>query len=230
MTVNVVLLIVALAVLWLPRQWLRLGIVLVKRRTRRNRDKELAAAEPWNVREPGDPRVYFRTEFGKFRNYVDLLRGLAGGVCVAGGFYVEPCLQAAANAPGAQVRGVLALKGLILLVGLLAQTIRYERGRLTFYPPIFYLAGMSVPLCEPSGAAFAFVAIWAINPAFGSVQGFLSIYAVLMVVFGQYFGGIGDKTSICAGILCFLPVLLSLLANLPLIVFARKAQHAAAPS
>ena len=228
MSINFPLLFVALVLLWFPRQWLRLGSVLIKRRSRKNPDQALAATEPWNVREPGDPRVHFGTEFSKFRNYVDLVRAVAGGVCITGGLRVDSCLQLADGAPASQVKGLIAIKALILLLGLLIQAMRYEKHRFTFYPPIFFLAGLSVPLCEPYAALFAFVSIWAINPIFASAQGFLTIYAVLMVAFGQYFAGLGDKTAMFAGFLCFLPVLLSLLANRPLVIFARKTHHSSA--
>jgi hypothetical protein len=225
MTVNIPLLLLALLLLWVPRQWLRLGQVLFKRRSRSDSKKTIV--EPRNTSEPGDPRVSFRAEFGKFRNYVDLLRGVAGAICVVGGLNVDSSLLLAERAPSSQVKGLIAVKGLILLIGLVVQTIRYERKRLTFYPPIFYLAGLSVALCEPAGAGFAFAAIWAINPMFSSAQGFLTLYAVLMVAFGQYFSGVGNKSSIFAGVLCFLPALLSLLADRPLVILARKATRRA---
>ncbi|MBI5768257.1 MAG: hypothetical protein HZA93_10710 [Verrucomicrobia bacterium] len=224
MIVNVPQLVLAILLLWFPRKWLRLGSVLFKRRARRDSSNARTVVEPWDVHEPGDPRVNFRTEIGKFRNFVDLLRAAAGAVCIVGGLKVESCVQLAEGAAAAQERGLLAVKGAILVAGLLVQTIRYERSRLTFYPPIFFLAGMSVPLCEPAAAVFAFVAIWAINPLFSNARGFLAVYAVLMAVFGQYFAGLGDKTAMFAGLLGFMPVLLSLLANRPLIIMARKAQ------
>jgi hypothetical protein len=225
MSVNITLLLLAVALLWFPRQWLRLGAVLLRRRSRRSSPQAPTVVEPWNAREPGDPRVFLGTEIRKLRNFIDLFRAMLGAVCIVGGLRIESALLLSDGAPGSQVKALIAVKGLILLVGLLVQTIRYERSRLTFYPPIFYLAGLSVPLCEPAAAGFAFVAVWALNPAFGSAQAFLTVYAALMVAFGQYFAGLGDKTAIFAGLLCFLPVLLSLLANRPLIIMARKAQH-----
>jgi hypothetical protein len=227
MIVNLPLLLLALLLLWFPRQWLRLGAVLVKRRSR-SAGKIQSSQEPWNMREPGDLSVDFLTEFSKFRNYVDLIRAVAGSVCVVGGLHVEPCLTLAPDANPGQATGLLVLKGLMLLVALLIQTIRHEHRRFTFYPPIFFLGGLSMILCEPFGALFAFILIWAFNPVLRNAQGFLTVYAILMLAFGEYFSGWGDKSSMFAGFLCFLPVLLSLLAQRPLVIFARKGHHAGA--
>ena len=227
MTVNIPLLLLALLLLWFPRQWLRMGAVLFRRRSHSGSGKPGASLEPWNIREPGDPSVNFYAEFSKSRNYVDLFRALVGGLCVVGGLHIEPSVMLAENAPAATAKGVIAIKGIILLVGLLIQAMRYEKRRFTFYPPIFFLAGLSVGLCEPYGALFAFILIWAFNPILKSAQGFLTVYAILQVVFGNYFSGLGDKTSIYAGILCFLPVLLSLMAQRPLVIYARKGVRSA---
>ena len=54
-----------------------------------------------------------------------------------------------------------------------------------------------------------------------NAQGFLTAYAVLMVVFGHFFAA-GDLSAMYAGVLCFLPVLLSMLAQRPLAIFTRK--------
>ena len=105
---------------------------------------------------------------------------------------------------------------------MLAQTIRREKNRLTFYPPIFYLAGLSVGLCDARGAGFAFALIWAVNPALPNAQGFLTVYALLLVVFGHFYAWSGDLSAAYAGGLCFLPVLLSMLAKRPLTIFTRK--------
>jgi hypothetical protein len=222
MIVNIPLLLLALLLLWFPRPWLRAGAVLLKRRLRPGSSR---AKEPWNIREPGDPRVYFTTEFSKIRNYVDLLRAAAGATCVMGEGWIDACLQVPAGARSGQVWGLLAVKSAILLVGLLIQTLRYEKRRVTFYPPIFFLAGLSVPLCSPWAAFFAFAMIWAVHPMFGDAQGFLTVYALLMAGFGFYFNGFKDKTVILAAIFCFLPTLLSLMAQRPLVIFSRKGKQ-----
>jgi hypothetical protein len=213
-------LLLALALLWLPRQWLRHGAVLFRRRRRVPAGRFV---EPWRERESGDPRISFRSEFRKLRNYVDLLRGATGSLALFGGLGIPAAIMAEPDASRTVTYQVWGVRAGILLVGLLIQTIHVERQKLTFYPPIFYLAGLSVGLCEARGAAFAFALIWAINAGLPGAQSFLSIYALLLVVFGHLFAGRGDLNVITAGVLCFFPVLLSLLAKRPLLIPARKA-------
>ncbi len=224
MTFHLPFLLLAIIVLWLPRQWLRLGSVFKRRRSS---GSARAAQEPWNNREAGDPRLSLGTEFSKFRNYVDLIRAAGGSLALGGGLGMPASLGLAEGAPHSTGYVVLGLRSLILLVGLLIQTVRYEKNHLTFYPPIFYLAGLSVGLVDPWAALFAFALIWAFNAMFGNAQAFLTLYAILVVVFGHYFAGKGDLSALYAGILCFLPVLLSLMANRPLVVFSRKGTHKA---
>jgi len=226
MIVHLPRLLLALLLLWFPRPWMRLGFTFLRRRRRRS-GAEAPAIEPWNARESGDPRLSFREEFSKFRNYLDLLRGAAGSLALSGGLSIPPGISAVAGASRGTVWQTIIIRALILLVGLLAQTMRFERNKVTFYPPIFYLAGVSVGLCDIRGAGFAFLMVWAINPMFGNAQGFLTIYAIFMVGFGHLFAGTGDLSAVYAGILALLPVLLSLLSNRPLTVFSRKSTRTA---
>lgn len=228
-TVRLLFLLLGLVLLWFPRQWFRRGVSLFRRR-RRKAAPAGRFVEPWNEREPGDPRVSFRAEFAKLRNYVDLLRGAAGSLVLFGGVGITPAIAVTPDASSTVVYQMLALRAVILLIGLLIQTVRHENGKFTFYPAIFYLAGLSVGLCDLRAAAFAFALIWAINPALPNAQGFLSVYALLIVAFGHLFAWQSDRSVMYAGALCFLPVLLSLLAKRPLIIPARKAVRGHVPS
>jgi hypothetical protein len=225
MIVHLPYLLIAIVILWFPRQWLRVGSLLKRRRSV---SSKRSATEPWNTRESGDPRLRFGVEFTKFRNYVDLLRGAGGSIAfvgLPGEFGFPPCLLADEKASRYSSYAVIVIRSLILLIGLLIQTARREKGKITFYPPVFYLAGLSLGLTDPWSALFSFVLIWTLNAMFSSAQGFLSVYAVLIVAFGHLFARHGDLSVAYAGILCFLPVLLSLMANRPLVVFNRKATH-----
>jgi hypothetical protein len=224
MTFNFPYLLFGLALLWFPRTWMRLGAAFLKRRRRR---ADPSTIEPWKARSSGDPRISFVGEFGKIRNYVDLARGVAGGFTVMGGMGISTGLGLAPDATHAAVMELQVLRVAILLIGVVIQTLRFEHSRVTFYPPIFYVAGVSVALCSIQGAAFAFVLIWTLNAAFGSAQAFLSVYALLLVAFGYFFGPGGLFASLCAGCLSLAPVLLSLLANRPLVIFSRKGTHSA---
>jgi hypothetical protein len=224
MTVDYLFFALGLALLWLPRQWLRRGTAFLRRSS--DGGKSSRVTEPWRDREPGDPRVSFRVEASKFRNYVDLLRGGAGSLVLAGGMGIPAAISTAAGASSRATWQVLGVRAFVLMVGLLIQTVRREKGRLSFYPPIFYLAGLSIGLCDVRSAVFAFALIWAINVGLPNAQGFLTVYAILMVVFGHFFAWSGDIAAAYAGVLCFTPVLLSLLAKRPLTVLTRKASRA----
>lgn len=185
------------------------------------------AEEPWHQSEPGDPAVNFRTEFGKVRNYLDLLRGAAGSLALLGGMGMASCISVGRDAP-ASLRGAhFALEMVILLVGVVVQTVRYERGRCLFFPPIFFLAGITVGLCGEKAAGFAFVMIWAVNPTLKNPSAFLCVYALVAGVFGLLFSGFDRYYWLVALGLIFLPVLLSALAQRPLVMLTRKGSRVA---
>ena len=215
MSVNVPYLILGLVLLWLPRQWLRFGFVIGRKRRRG------ARTEPWKTRDPGDSRLTYG-EFTKGRNYVDLLRAGIGALAIVGASYIDVRLAFVESA-GAPAKSVLFAKVAILLVGLLIQTVRYERRRISFFAPVFYLAGLSLALCGPWAALFAFLLVWAINSMFGNAEAFLFVYGVLLVAFGILFHATTRLLPIAACGLCLVPVLLSLLTRRPLVVFTRKA-------
>jgi hypothetical protein len=52
--------------------------------------------------------------------------------------------------------------------------------------------------------------------------GFLSVYALVLGAFGAFFIGPTNQLVVAAVVFCFLPVLLSLLAHRPLVLFTRK--------
>lgn len=223
MLINWPLLLFAIVLLWVPRQVLRQGATFL----RRHRRSDKGSLSPKEQRERGDPRVDFRTEFLKFRNYVDLFRGAAGSLAFVGiTDVIEPCLKLAKDASPTVGWVLIGIRFAILLIGLLLQAVRYEHRKFTFYPPIFYLTGLSVGMVGYVAALFAFILIWTLNPAFGNAQAFLFIYAVLMVVFGNYFGRNSMLSIVSAGVLCFLPALLSMLANRPLVIFSRRGNRA----
>src|SRR5882724_7233142 len=98
MLVNLPFFLIAIALLWFPRQWMRLGFLKWSRRKRRSEGAVRREEEPWKSDEPGNPAVKFGSEFMKLRNYVDALRATAGSVAVLGGFGIIPCIDAAPDA------------------------------------------------------------------------------------------------------------------------------------
>src|SRR5262245_25018286 len=151
MIIHFPLLLLAALLIWFQRQWMRLAHAFSNRRRRRE-GEGAASPEPWKAREPGDPRLPFG-EFLKFRNYVDMVRAAAGSLALSGGMTIPVSILPAAGASKAQVWQVIIIRASILLFGLLVQTLRFERGKISFSPPVFYLAGLSVGLCDIRGAA-----------------------------------------------------------------------------
>lgn len=201
--------------LWFPRQWMRLGKVIGGRERRRS-----GVVEPWRQREPGDPHLSF-SEFRKARNYFDFLRAAAGGLAILGSHVIEPALVAA-RGDRQHALQALAIELAIVVIGTLIQVIRYERRRVSFYAPIFYLAGLSVALCGPWPALFAFILVWALNAMLGNAEAFLTMYGVVLAAFGYFFMDVPRILPSVALGLCLVPVLLALLARKPLVVFTRK--------
>lgn len=215
MSVHFPLLAFGLLLLWFPRQWMRFGRVLGPRKRRHG------GAEPWKTREPGDPRLSYG-ELTKVRNYVDLLRGAAGALAIIGSSWLEPAIMVANAASRAALRQVLLMDLVILGVGVLIQTIRYERRHISFYPPVFFLAGVSVALCGPWAALFAFVLVWAVNAMFGNAEAFLTVYGFALLLFGLLFRDTARLFNIAALAFALVPVLLALLSRRPLVVLTRK--------
>ena len=85
-------------------------------------------------------------------------------------------------------------------------------------------------MCGFKAAVFAFVMIWAINLGVANAQVFLLFHAVLMVVFGLLFARKAWMPVTLAGLITFLPVLLSLLAQRPLVIFTRKGSRTPKPA
>lgn len=215
---------IGLLLLWFPRVWLRRGPQVVKpgRASRQRRQQEEARA-----RDIGDRSVRFKVEFTKLRNYVDFLRAAVGGLAIMGGAMLlgdetslPSSILAAPDAPLATANAVLWLRLSILLVGVIIHSLRFE-GRVTLFPPIFYLSGLVLGLCGLYAMLFAIVLIWTVNLALRSPMSFLSFYALLVGVFGCLFQGLRPEPLFAMG-LVFLPVLLSLLMRRPLVLFAKK--------
>ena len=222
MLVNLPYLLLALLLLWFPRQWMRLGLTYWNRKRRRSEGATRREDEPWKTSEPGDPAVSFREEFRKMRNYVDLFRGAAGSLAVLGGLGIDPGVHVPDDATSLLKGELFTVQVAILLVGLLIQTVRYERGRVLIFAPIFFLAGLSVGVCGLKGAGFAFAMIWAVNPGLKNPSGFLLVYALLVGLFGALFTSFTNKFALVALLFALLPVLLSALAHRPLVLFSKK--------
>jgi hypothetical protein len=221
MKIELPLLLFGLLLLWFPRQWMRMGVSVGGRR-RRSSSTSTATLQPSEQRDAGDPRISAKREFGKIRNYFDLLRAAAGGLAIMGGYGIESSLHAGGSGSAVDPLLITSLRYAILVVGLVIQFVRYERRHISFYAPIFYLAGLSVCLCPGWAALFAFVLVWGLNPMFNGPQAFLTLYAFAQFGLGFLFQRSDIELPIVAFVLSFLPVLVSLLAKRPLVIMTRK--------
>jgi hypothetical protein len=215
MTIDVLLLALGLLLLWFPRAWMRMGATVWQRRSRRR--------SPDRPTENSlDPTLLsFGREFTKLRNYYDFLRAAVGGLAIVGGAGMRPGIGLSEGDHHVSPTILIGVQAVLLLLGVAIQTVRYERGRLSLSAPVFYLGGLSVCLCSPWGALFAFGLMWGLSPMVPNAQGFLSIYACILTAFGRFFLP-ATPLYLVAGALCFLPVLLSLLVGRPLFVFSRR--------
>ena len=206
-------LLLGVVLLFFPRTWMQKVVTIAKRQKKKAGVERLK--DPWKNREPGAPSVQFGAEFKKFRNYLDLARAAGGSVAIWGGFGYSAAVA------GGGFKGLL-VKAVIMLVGVAIQATRLSGGRFPFFPPIFYLAGILLGICGWEVAVFAFILTWAMHSMVGNASWFLTLNAAIVYGFGAFFHGMFSLTVILAAGLVFLPVLLSLLANRPLLIYTSR--------
>ncbi len=215
MTISWPYLILAIALLWFPRQWLRTGARVLKKR--RKPDGAMERLAGMGARDPEDKSVQPGREFTNFRNYVDLFRALAGG-------YSLTQFALLAGNEDAET-AVFVWQAVVLLVAVLIQCVRYD-SRLSFFAPIFFLVGMSVGTSGHYTGLFAFALVLAINPVIPNPRMFLTAYGALLLPLGFVFSASPELVGLNAG-LVFLAPLASLLTKRPLVIFSRKPKGAA---
>ncbi len=225
MIIDYPFLLLALLLLFFPRQWLRFGRAATRpwRRWRRRRGRQ---TDPAAIREPGDIRLRAAEEFAKPRNYIDLLRAFVGALLLLGNaaWAVEPAvaLDPAAVMTGEEAGRLNVWRMVLLLAAVLIQFIRYE-GRLTLYAPIFFLAGLGFALCGFYAGLLAVLVAWIMNAALPlTPAGFLTAYSLLLFVLGLLFRGMTDLLVVFAAGVSLLPVLVSLLSRRSLAIFTKR--------
>lgn len=114
------------------------------------------------------------------------------------------------------------MKAAIMLAGVVLQATRRDGGRFSFYPPIFYLAGLLLGICGWEVALFAFILTWAMHVMVRNASWFLTLNAAVVYGFGAFFQNPFSLTVMLAAGLVFLPVMLSLLANRPLLIYTSR--------
>lgn len=226
MIIDYTFLLLAVILLWFPRQWLRFGRAAARRLRwwSRSRRRSVPAA----VREPGDTRLKASEEFSKPRNYIDFFRALLGGLLMVGNsaWAIEPAIRVdpAATLDG-QVGAILGwLRMALLLVAVLIQFVRYEN-RFTLYAPIFFLGGLGIALCGLHAGVLAILVVWVMNASLPlTPASFLSVYVLMVFMLGLLFRGAADANVIFAGTVSLLPVVISLLSRRSLAVFTKRSK------
>ena len=64
--------------------------------------------------------------------------------------------------------------------------------------------------------------VWALNPMLKNPSAFLSVYTLLLGLSARCSSASPNKLPLVALLFCFLPVLLSAMAQRPLVLFSRK--------
>lgn len=198
---DLIFLILGLALLWTPRGWLRLG--RAEGASRRTTGKP--SGGPNRDRAPGDNSVWLGEEFARRRNWIDLLRGLAGGYAV---MVTVPTLLHALlfDVPGLNlVQLQLATQGGILLAAVMIQMVRIEE-RLTLFPPLFFLLGLAFPIVGVKAALIGFFAIWSINVVLPNPAMFLTAYAGGIAILSVFIGHGAMRGVLMAGLAAFPPL------------------------
>jgi hypothetical protein len=211
MRAHIPLLLIAIALLWLPRTWMRRGATVW--RIRRHRDTRSTGALDGSS-------ISARREFAKPRNYYDLLRGFAGTLALAGGFGIDAALWADPLAPHSVAMKVVAIQTVILLAAVLIQAVRFER-RVAVSAPVFFIAGIVTVLCPIWPVVCGFLIAWLLTPIMPNVGGFLIVQALVTAGLVYFLGGLSLLCLVGIG-LCLLPILVSLLTRRPLTVFSRR--------
>src|SRR5262245_19436109 len=178
LTINWPYLILALAMLWFPRQWLRSGTRILKRR--RKPDGAMERLAGIGARDPDDKSVQPGKEFANFRNWLDLFRALARGYSLSQYSFTA--------ASGGADQAVFIIQALILFIAVLIQAVRFDE-RISVFAPIFYSVGMSVGTGGPYTGLFAFALVLAINPIIPNPRVFVTAYGLLVLPFGFVFDG-----------------------------------------
>jgi len=212
MTIHWPYLILALLMLWFPRQWMRLGKLW------RNKRKERETMERFaqdGANDPDDKSVRLKRELRNPRNYLDLLRSFLGAFALW-----RFSFEAGADREGL----VLAVCAVVTFVGVLIQSLRW-RERITFFAAIFYYAGMSCGMGDGYPGALAFLLVCAVNPVIPTPRVFVSVYALLLLPFNFLLSEDEDFALFNAAfntLILLVPVLWSLMVKRPMVIFTRR--------
>ena len=209
MIIHIWLLLIALPLLWIPRQWLRYGGKVVTLPERAKAEKD--------IRDANDVSLQLKSEILKPRNWVDFLRAAAGGIAV-----YAVCFEVGQGAAKGTGTIIYSIQFAVLLIAVLLQTIRIEQ-RMTLVAPVFFILGFSFGLIGWKAALFACVTIWVLNLLLPSAGMFLFVFAFVEAIFFRLVGEkFSMKTAILTIVLTTFPLLFSAVTNRRLVRLNKK--------
>ena len=168
---------------------------------------------------PGDNSVWASEEFARRRNWLDMLRGLAGGYAVM--TTVPVVLNALIGVPGASLGNVIfGTQGGIFLGAIAVQMVRLEE-RVTLFPPLFFVLGLSFPVVGVLAALIAFFTVWAINIVLPNPASFMAAYGGGIAILSVFIG-YGPKRGALMAALSLFPPVVSVLMGRRLAAFRKR--------
>jgi hypothetical protein len=210
---DVLILLIGLGLLWTPRSWLRLGA------PRKTRKKVATTGGLVKDRLIGDHSIWIEEEFTRRRNWIDFGRALGGSFAVVGAVpIVVEALIAVPSISSTQL--AFSIQGVIFLAAVVIQMIRIEE-RMTLFPPIFFVMGLSFAVVGWKASIIGFAAIWAINLVLPNPAVFLATYGAGMVILAILFGA-NPKAAILMATLAIMPPLVAVLLKRRLAQFRKK--------
>ncbi|GAB5562121.1 MAG: hypothetical protein SynsKO_37680 [Synoicihabitans sp.] len=215
MSRDIIFLLIGLALLWTPRSALRLG------KPRKKRTSMKTSGGPIKDRLPGDHSLWVNEEVSRLRNWLDFGRALGGSIAII--TLVPVFVDQIIGVDGVSNTGVVfATQSVIFLAAVLIQMIRIEE-RLTLFPPIFFVLGLSYAIVGWKASLIGFFAIWAINLVLPNPALFMAVYGVLMIGLSVFFGA-GVRAAGLLAMLSIGPPLIAVLSGKRLVQFKKKSR------
>ncbi len=149
------------------------------------------------------PAVRLTRMTGLLVNWVDLLRGMVGGLLLE-----HLAVEANPQVAGAAQRALL-VQGAVLIACLLPQVIRFRK-EFIFLAPVFYLGGITLALPPWDAGLAALVVGCGFALATKTVGCLLPVTSVVLAIYGYFLDGLNLSVILTSGLL-FLPVIVSLM-------------------
>jgi hypothetical protein len=198
----------ALAMLWFPRQWMRLGKLWRKSRKERETMERFAQE---GANDPDDKSVRLGRELRNKRNYIDVFRALVGAVAL---------WDFSFEADSDNKWRVFWICCAVTLTAVIIQSLRW-RQRITFFAAIFFYMGLSSGMGSYYPGVLAFLLVCAINPVIPTPRLFVSAYALLLLPF-NFFLGNDWRIALFNTVILLVPVIWSMMVQRPMVLFTRK--------